>query len=219
MNVFNILVQQQVFIIIIGFIVCYSLLMYLAAMIASSFDSQFEFSVLAELTDWYLENLWLPILRIMGLITFILLVYPTLYGFNYAPNLYEVLIENGRFNSLMGFLFILLVIFSVVPVIKLFDFILVPSQGILAVALLFSWLPYSESAVIKYSPTPLLILAMICYVIVSYWLLRWFITKIQPAIDRIARQPGSAHIVFETVFMTSQLPLLIYYGLSLGRQV
>ncbi|HEX7027992.1 MAG TPA: hypothetical protein VF268_12180, partial [Gammaproteobacteria bacterium] len=105
-------------------------------------------------SNWYLQHVWIPLIRVFSVIAFIVLAYPVLLGLGKAPSIFELLNTDSRFNTLLNVLFFVTLGLSLLPVLDRLHALVLPLQGIAAILLLVNWLlPLRNSPHIDFWPS------------------------------------------------------------------
>lgn len=174
------------------------------------------------LTHWLLEHLGYPLLRALVIVVFVLLAYPALFGLEAAPARQALLAaEPGRWHTLLNWVFLASLLLPVVPVLGAIQALILPLQGMVAAALLFSWLAQALGAqAVSLWPGARELAVISLAALVSHGAARWVAGRLGAELDRALNlaDDGEA-LVFESVVLMFQLPVLLLYGLGLGRQL
>lgn len=172
-------------------------------------------------TAWIVEHVGIPLARTATLLLFIFAAYPLLYGVSWAPPLTTLLFDDeGHLRYLLNSVFLVTLLLPLLPLSIARIQLILPIQGITATALLFHW---SGSAMgrgeMVYWPGNLPVLAIVT--------LGFLIGPIASAIgrfsgdavDRLFERYDGEQLVTDGVTLLLQLPLLLIYTLSVGRQL
>lgn len=172
-------------------------------------------------TEWIFEKVFIPLSRAVGLMIFILLSYPVLFGISDAPPLSELLSTGShRISSLMNILFVLPLAFSVVPVLGSIPALLLPLQGIAGSTLVFSWMQAALSlSDIHYMPSLIVFLVIILFAVLSHEIAKWFALHISERTNRYFHINDGQKIVYRIVVVVAQLPVILIYTTELGSQL
>jgi hypothetical protein len=172
-------------------------------------------------TEWMFEKIFIPLFRALGLMFFILLSYPVLFGIADAPPITDLLTSGSyRINTLINILFVLPLLFSMIPVFGGMPSLLLPVQGIAGSTLVFSWM---QAALhldnIHYIPNGMVIAFIILLAIVSHTFARWTALHLTDRVNRFFHIDDGQKIVYRIVMMAAQLPVILIYTTGLGSQL
>jgi hypothetical protein len=170
---------------------------------------------------WTFEHVFAPLLRALIIAGFVLLAYPALYGVRSAPTIAALLAEGTlRLTNLVNVLFLLsLLLPLLVPNFRRTAW-LVPVQGLIATAMVFDWYTeYIGAVSIDWWPgaAPAAVVAVM--VIVSHRLAADAGQTLGQRVDGLLGTRGFERLVPNATELVAQLPAVLYYGLSLGRQI
>ncbi len=169
---------------------------------------------------WLWENLYAPMVRAGILMAFLLLAYPEIFGLNHAPTIGRLLFEEqGRFGSLLGVLFLLSLLLPLLPAVGRFPALVLPVQGIAGSALVFHWLAEASNlARVSYWPGFGTVFLLSTLSVAAYWLATRAISFIQD-VGTHWDIADLDELVFEAVLLLFQVPVIVIYCASLGRQL
>lgn len=172
-------------------------------------------------TEWIFEKVFIPLSRAIGLMIFILLSYPLLFGINDAPSLSELLSTGShRISTLMNILFILPLAFSVIPVFGGIPALLLPVQGIAGSTLVFSWMQAALNLTdIHYIPSLVVILVIILFAVLTHEFAKWLALHISGRINNYFHINDGQKVVYRIVVVVAQLPVILIYTTGLGGQL
>ncbi|HEY5602873.1 MAG TPA: hypothetical protein VIM41_07195 [Gammaproteobacteria bacterium] len=172
-------------------------------------------------SEWIFEKIFIPLFRALGLMLFILLAYPVLFGFTDAPSLAMLLTAGSdRINTLLNILFVLPLLFSLLPVVGGMPSLLLPVQGIAGSTLVFSWMQAAlQLDNIRYIPNPVVIAVIILLAIVSHACSKWAALQLSQWVNRFFHIDDGQKIIYRIVVVTAQLPVILIYTTGLGRQL
>lgn len=161
--------------------------------------------------DWLADHIYLPLLRLPALVGFVLASYPALYGLEAAPPL-ATLLDFDWFGRALNLLFVLPLVFSLVPVAGQVTSLVLPLQGMALTALLFT--PLAAALAID-SP--------------SYWpdAAAWFALAVfgvgghllGSAVARRLPDRRLAVPLHDAAILLCQAPAILAYGHALGARV
>ncbi len=174
-----------------------------------------------ESTHWLAEHLLIPAARALALVVFILLAYPTLFGLAEAPKLAELLAAGrGRITSLVNLSFVLSLLLPLLPVIGRLPALVLPIQGMAAASLLFHWLAATQpSHWIDYWPNWPALGTLLAMAVAGHALARWLSATFAEALQKHYEKAGLEALIYRSLILTVQAPVILFYGLSLGRQL
>lgn len=167
------------------------------------------------------QRIFGPLLRAALMAWFVLLAYPALFGVRVAPTLGTLLDEGVmRMSGMLNVLFMLsLILPALVPLLRR-PGLMVPVQGLVATAIVFSWFTtWLGATSASWWPGSVAAAAIVLMVILAHRLAvesgevlgRWIDHRF--AVSGFVRiMPGVTELVFQT-------PAVLYYGLVIGRQL
>lgn len=161
--------------------------------------------------DWLADHVWLPALRLPALIGFVLASYPALYGLESGPPL-SALLDFDWFGRAMNMLFILPLLFSLLPVAGRFSALVLPLQGMALTALLFTPLAAAMNVeATAYAPDQAAVLALFGFGIGGHFL--------ATGLARRLPQHELALPAYDGVILLCQAPAIFAYGRTLGAGI
>ena len=172
-------------------------------------------------SEWMFEHIFIPLARAIGLMIFILLSYPILFGIHDAPPL-STLLSSGshRISTLMNIVFVLPLLFSLIPVVGKIPAFILPIQAIAGSSLIFSWMQGAETMhSIHYFPRIHIVLTIIALAIISHALARWASNHLSNIVNRWWNIDDGQLIVYRIVILAIQLPVILIYTRGLGLQL
>ncbi|MCC6201842.1 MAG: hypothetical protein IT494_02420 [Gammaproteobacteria bacterium] len=171
--------------------------------------------------DWCWERLLSPLLRATLIGALVAALYPALFGLIEAPTLGRLIaLGHARVNLLLGALFLLTLVLSALPVISRHPALALPLQGILATAMLFSWLADYLGATNALLVTGWLqLLLLVILAVTSYRIANIGAARLGARLDAAASVSGSQAILRQGLLLLAQGPLIVLYGHTLGRQI
>lgn len=161
------------------------------------------------LNDWLADHVYLPALRLPALIGFVLGAYPTLYGLSSAPALSH-LIDFDWFGQALNLVFVLPLLFSLLPVAGHLPGILLPLQGAALTALLFGPLAAALSVEPHYFPGAPVLLIMLLLALAGHILGQQLVRRFPENL---------AAPLYDAAILACQAPAVLAYGRALGRQL
>ena len=170
---------------------------------------------------WQWQHIWTPLMQAGLIVTFILIAYPVLYGTVEAPAVTALFSgETMRLNYLLNTLFLLTLLFPLVPVVGEWQALVFPLQGIAASALLFAWL--AESRLLRdYTLWPGLDIFIYCLALalITHRLAMIVADEAGERIDNWAGVTDSGALIAECLVLFLQSPVILLFSLGLGRQL
>jgi len=214
MSVIDILFSADVFIAIIIFVIF---------SIATEFIGQRVLDFLSEvpLSEFIFEKFLIPLARAVGLMIFILLCYPVLFGLTDAPPLTQLLSAGSlRTSTLMNVLFISPLLFSLIPVVGSLPALILPVQGIAGSSLVFSWMQGALNIHdIQYLPNLVTLLIILLFAIISHSAARWVSMQLSETINSKFNVNDGQKIAYRIVVVAAQMPVILIYTQGLGAQI
>lgn len=172
-------------------------------------------------SEFIFDKFLIPLARAVGLMIFILLCYPVLFGINDAPPLSELFFEGSmRTSTLMNVMFIVPLLFSLIPVIGSLPALILPVQGIAGCSLVFSWMQGAMKVEhIQYVPSGVTILVIILFAILTHTAARWLALRLSDNINRVFQIDDGQKITYRIVIVAAQMPVILIYTQGLGAQL
>lgn len=163
------------------------------------------------LNDWLADHLYLPALRMPALIGFVLGAYPALFGLDSAPPL-GTLLDFDWFGQALNLLFVLPLVFSLLPVAGRVTALVLPLQGMALTAMLFTPLAVTFAAERpSLWPDASVWLALLGFGIGGH-LLGTYLA------ERLPRQ-RRALPAYDAIVLVCQAPAILAYGALLGSHL
>lgn len=171
-------------------------------------------------SGWYLQHIWIPLIRVFSIIAFIALAYPVLLGLNEAPPILELLATDGHFNTLLNVLFFVTIGLSLLPVVDRLHALVLPLQGVTAILLLVNWLlPAQGSPAIDFWPNSRLLITLLVMALVSHWLALKTAEVVGAWLDERFNREGFEVLAYQMTLLIFQAPIILSYSLYLGKQL
>ena len=172
-------------------------------------------------THWLAEQLLIPAARALALVAFILFAYPSLFGLTKAPALTELLAAGrGRISTLVNLSFALSLLLPLLPIIGRLPALVLPIQGMAAAGLLFHWLVAARPpSPIAYWPDWSMLASLLALAFSGHALARWLSGIIAEALREHYEKAGLEALIYRSTILVLQAPVILCYGLSLGRQL
>ncbi|HEX7047790.1 MAG TPA: hypothetical protein VF275_09510 [Gammaproteobacteria bacterium] len=159
---------------------------------------------------WLADHIYLPALRMPALIGFVLASYPALYGLESAPAL-AALLDFDWFGHALNMLFILPLLFSLLPVAGRLSALMLPLQGMALTALLF--MPLTAAMQVEASAWPDMptLLAVLGFGIGGHFLGNEIASRLP--------QRKFALPAYDAIILLCQAPAIFTYGRMLGARL
>lgn len=172
-------------------------------------------------SHWLLEHMGYPAGRALVIVSFVLVAYPTLFGLESAPALeYLLQAKNGRFQSLINWVFLVSLLLPLLPVIGAMQALILPVQGMVATALLFHWFAQAtDSGPVSYWPGWEGMFVIVILAVASHWLAQTLSRTVGTLVNERLNLSDGEDLVFEVIVLLCQIPVLLVYGLALGKTV
>ncbi|MEM7540308.1 MAG: hypothetical protein AAF384_01855 [Pseudomonadota bacterium] len=167
------------------------------------------------------DKFWAPLLRSSILLGFVILLYPLLFGVQVAPDFRLLIAENAlRLSNLMGLLLLLSLFLPLAPFFARRQHYILPLQGILATAFVFSWLT-NYLGVTASGPWPGIdpAIAIGVLIFVGHRAANRLAAWAGPMLDEALGVSGSTRITLNIGELLAQAPVILLYGFALGRQI
>lgn len=172
-------------------------------------------------TAWTVEHVLLPWCRVLALLLFLLLAYPRLFGLEAAPPMPDLLWgRDGRVSTLINTAFVLSLLLPLTPLLGRLQGLVLPMQAIAMATLLFHWLILALNVpAVSYWPggdaaAVIMLLAPLTQQLarhVSHW--------IGCHVNRRYQREGFETLLYEGLLLFFQIPTVLIYTLTLGRQL
>jgi hypothetical protein len=168
-------------------------------------------------SHWLFAHVVIPAGRAMTLVLFILVAYPALFGLQEAPPLSELLAaDRMRLTTLLNIVFLLTLLLPLIPGIGRWQELVLPLQGITAASLLFRWLASTlPEREIHYWPGLVLVADLLALAVLTHWLATGLSHALAQRIDQAFDIEGSDKLIYRSVVMMMQMPVILLYTLSL----
>jgi hypothetical protein len=172
-------------------------------------------------TVWMLQKIALPLLHVFELIIFIVLAYPLLFGHAALPPLSEVMqASSGQMSSIVNILFLLGLLLPYIPFIGRKNAIVLPVQAIAASIVIFTWVAIDLGVRdINYWPGLLQIGIILVLALLSFMVAALLADRLGDWLDSLLEIHGSKLVLHRVTVLYFQLPVILIYTLSLGRQL
>ena len=172
-------------------------------------------------SSWIMEHTIIPAARALALVTFILVAYPVLFGVESAPAVKELLaVERLRLSNLVNVIFLLSLLLPLIPVFSRWPALLLPIQGIAAATMVFRWWAATQPQVdIHFWPGWSTVLSLFVLAFITHEIAKQLSHHLEKKVDAIIDRHGSGRLIYRTVVMMLQVPVILLYTLSLGQQL
>ena len=171
--------------------------------------------------NWPWEHIARPLLRALLMMVFIGLAYPVIFGLGEAPALFDLLAKgNHRINLLLNLMFLLTLVFPMLPLIGDQDELILPAQAILACSLLFSWLA-AETGVtnVHYWPGIVALIFIFLIAFISHRLASFLSHHAGHYVDEKFHLAESGELISRAFILFMQSPAILLYSAALGKQL
>jgi hypothetical protein len=171
--------------------------------------------------QWPWDHIGMPLLRAALMLVFILLAYPHIFAIADAPSI-GTLLDSGerRVNYLINLLFLVTLLFPLVPVLGEWEELILPAQAIAACSLLFSWLAAAQGlSNIHYWPGINTVVYILVLAFVTHWLALAISHYLGEAIDEKFNVTDAGHLLSRTLVLFMQSPAILLFSVALGRQL
>jgi hypothetical protein len=204
--------QQTIFAI---FIYCMSVIIVIPAFVF----------IHEKLNNSYLQFCWdkigMPLIRTFLIIAFILLTYPVNFGITSAPSIAEIFSHDEmRSSFLINMIFLLTFFFPLIPIIKKWEELIIPLQGILASMIIFSWLCQGLNFEDYHLFPDFRTMSFIVIIsLITHWLAKYFAAHFGEYLDKLYHREGFQILIFNAVVLIMQSPVIFIFGNYLGKQL
>lgn len=172
-----------------------------------------------EFNNWTTQHIWLPLVRIVAILLFISMAHPVLFGLESASPI-GVLLDSERINTLVNVLFVVSVLLPVLPVVGRMHSLILPIQSLAAAQLLFGWINQHDYQVdISLLPSFATFALLSTLIIASHFMGKLIAQHIGQFLDETFNVDGSTDLIFQSVLLLLQGPLLLVYTVALGDQL
>ena len=171
-----------------------------------------------DVTAWLAEHVYLPLGRIFSILVFIALAYPAIFGLREAPGVLELL-QGGerRVSHLINLAFLLSLLLPLLPLFGRLPGLVMPTQGLLAAAMLFHWLAQARGLDATLWPGWTTAAAILVWLVLAQRLAVRFADLL---VDHW--HPDSSdreRLYHDTLMLFFQVPAILLYTVSLGEQL
>ena len=172
-------------------------------------------------SEFIFEKFLIPLARAVGMMMFVILCYPVLFGLTEAPPLDQLLSTGSlRTSTLMNLLFIVPLLFSLIPVFGSLPALILPVQGIAGASLVFSWMQAAMQVdETQYLPHGITILIIILLAILTHTVARQLSFHVSETINRQFEIDDGQKIAYRVIIVVAQIPVILIYTRGLGSQL
>lgn len=171
--------------------------------------------------QWSWDHIGMPLLQAGLMVLFIVIAYPLIFGLKDAPSITSLIVqEELRLNHLINLIFILTLLFPLIPVIGTWGELVLPIQGIVACMLIFSWLA-DQRGLAQYSFWPGLEVIFYCLIlaIITHWLAINLSRFIGHKFDETFNVTDSGELFSRSLVLFMQSPVILLFSTGLGKQL
>lgn len=172
-------------------------------------------------SGWLMEHAVIPAARALSLVVFILIAYPVLFGFETAPDIAELLSgDRLRLANLINIIFLLSLLLPLLPIVSRIPALVLPIQGIAASSIVSQWWAASKATVdMSYWPGWMTFIGIIVLALLTHELAKWLGHHMEKKLDALLHRIGTGKLIYRSVVMILQVPVILLYTLSLGRHI
>jgi hypothetical protein len=173
------------------------------------------------LLQWSWDKIGMPFLRAVLMLLFLLLAYPVIFAISDAPAVIALLDNDElRVNYLINLIFVVTLLFPLIPVLGKWEELILPAQAITASAMLFSWVAADLGFKnIHYWPDIITVISILVIAFVSHWLALAVSHYLGDAIDEKFSVEHTGHLLSRALVLFMQSPAILLYSAALGRQL
>ena len=170
---------------------------------------------------WSWDHVGMPLLRAALMVVFIFIAYPVIFGIKNAPALAMLLAEDEmRIHYLINVIFVITLLFPVIPVLGRWNEFILPAQGIAASMFLFSWMTGSLGIKdVSYWPGIDTLACILVIAIFTHLLAVRVSRHLGYFLDRTCNVLNSGKILYMGVILFMQSPSILIFSLALGKQL
>ncbi len=172
-------------------------------------------------THWTMKHTVVPAARALALVIFIITAYPVLFGVESALPISDLLAkEKMRLTHLVNVVFFLSLLLPMIPIFSRWPALVLPIQGIAASTMVFHWWAATQpTADIHYWPGWSSIGSLFILAFLTHEIAKWLSHHLEKKLDAAFHHQGTGLLIYRTVVMVSQVPVILLYTLSLGKQL
>ncbi len=183
---------------------------------------QHFFTRMAEhsITAWLAEHVYLPLARIFSILLFISLAYPALFGLREAPGIFSLLADGEhRVSHLINLGFLLSLLLPLLPVLGRLPSLVLPAQGLLAAAMLFTWLARTRDLEVSLWPGWITMGLVLLWAVLGQRIAVWIAQQCGDHWNTHNTSEDQNRVYYEMAILFFQIPAILLYTLSLGEQL
>jgi hypothetical protein len=171
--------------------------------------------------QWAWDRIGMPLLRAGLMLLFILLAYPVIFAIDDVPPVTSLLDTNEpRLNYLVNLLFLVTLLFPVIPILGKWEELILPAQAICASAMLFSWLAADLGVKgVSYWPGINTLILIVLIAFITHWLAVTVSHYLGEAVDEKLNIRDSGLILSRALILFMQSPAILLFSVALGRQL
>ncbi len=172
-----------------------------------------------ESSQWILQHIICPIIRILVLITIVSQIYPAISVNVDSFDFWRIIFEQKNINHAINILFLASLVLAFLPIVNHPIFAL-PIQSSLTIALVFNWQfsSLTETA-IEFVPDLATSAKIIGFTAVGYVVTREVSIRISRWLDELLIISGSIRLVSDAIYLLLQIPVMLIYCQSLKSQI
>ena len=159
---------------------------------------------------WIFEHILCPVIRILVLLIVVSQVYPVIDANTTSIDFWRILTRQGQFNNLLNILFFAGLLLAFMPVLSHPVFAL-PIQGLLTIALVFSWQYADLVDSFSLFPSFATILKITVYMLIAYFVTRESSKYLSRRIDTALAITGSIRLISDAIHLVLQIPVMLVY--------
>lgn len=213
MNVFNVIFSSH----FVVATILHSVLILTGIIIFEFLHTRYKHSLL----DFLWEKVGMPLYRAIVISIFVFVSYPIIFGLSEAPNLSTLLATgDGRVMNVINVLFVISLLFPLVPVLGKHNGLVLPVQAIICCAMIFSWLArYYRLDDYQSIPDFNIVLIMLVVMLCTYYLATWTAHEFGEKLDKRFHLEGCQELIAPSIILFMQFPVILLYSFSLGKQL
>lgn len=203
---------------VLGALVIVTLGVFVEPVIAHRMDGAFAGN---HAFHWSWDYFFEPLTRTLLVFSFVLIAYPALFGARDAPAIGQLVAEQEHaLGNLFGILFALSLFMPASGFFQRHSGAILPFQALLATAMVFSW--YTDYlGIASASPWPGIHAAgaipLMAYL--AHRIAHETGVVLGSRVDELFSATGYNRLIPNALAALLQLPVVVYYGLILGRQI
>lgn len=172
-------------------------------------------------SSWLMSHTIIPAARALSLVAFILIAYPVLFGVAVSLPVSELLAAGEmRFTHLVNVVFLLSLLLPMIPVFSRWPALVLPIQAIAAANMVFQWWAETQATTtVQFWPGWSMIAMLLVLAFITHEIASQLSHRLEKVIDGGLQRTGSERLIYRTLLMILQVPVILLYTLSLGRQL